>query len=165
MPNLLKHLPLVKDQIGFHQRMAEKFSDNPYRSSLHTGTARKFEELENALAQAQSKMEELSKGPPVKSDSPHRLAVTRDDLKGLPEELRRELSISDSDLEFLISELVDANGGMMSLDQLLIGLYKKTGEVNKRNKLTARLYRMRTIFSVAGKKGVYSTHPGEGEKD
>jgi len=58
--------------------------------------------------------------------------------------------------------LIDENNGLISLDQLIIGIWKKTGESVKRQALTSRLYRMSQkdlIFSVPTKKGVYSNRP------
>ena len=52
------------------------------------------------------------------------------------------------------------SGGVLSLDKLLIGLYKKTGEIHKRQALVSRLYRMSqkgVVFGVANKKGFYAT--------
>ena len=52
------------------------------------------------------------------------------------------------------------NGGIASLDQILVGLYRNSGELWKRNTLTSKLYRMAqkgVVFQVPEKKGVYST--------
>jgi hypothetical protein len=49
---------------------------------------------------------------------------------------------------------------LLSLDKLIIGLYKKTAEIHKRSTLTSRLYRMiqkGLIYSVPYRKGIYST--------
>ena len=71
--------------------------------------------------------------------------------------------ISESDkAEFTIVSLIDESGGVASLDQILVALYRKTGEISKRLGLNSRLYRMvqkGLIHSVPGKKGVYSTKP------
>jgi hypothetical protein len=66
-----------------------------------------------------------------------------EDIEGLPPELMQELSISDADrLEFTIVGIINEAGGLMSLDKIIIGLYKKSGEIHKRSTLTSRLYRM-----------------------
>lgn len=168
MSNLQKHHSFVKEQFGFHIRMAERFSDTPHRRKLHLATAQEFRDLADALTETEKELEELSQRPKVNSSSPSTLSITKQDLEDLPEELIKELSISDSDLiEFMICELAEDNGGMISLDQILIGLYKKNDEVHKRATITSRLYRMGQkgmIFGVAGKKGVYSiTQPSEEE--
>lgn len=90
------------------------------------------------------------------------------ELEGLPEELLNELSISDADkVEFTIQQIIDDNGGVISLDRLLVDMFKKTGKIYKRNALTSKLYRMSNkgmVFSVPNKKGVYSTSLIEGEE-
>ena len=161
MSNLQKHLSFVKEQYEFHIRMAERFSHTPHRQTLHLATAQEFLDLADALTETEKEIEELSQRPKVHSSPLSPLSITMQDLEGLPGQLIKELSISDSDLiEFMIYDLADENGGKISLDQLLIGLYKKTGEVHRRASITSRLYRMGQkgmIFGVAGKKGVYST--------
>ena len=73
----------------------------------------------------------------------------------------QELSLSDGDkTEFAIVNVIEEAGGIISLDKLLIALYKKTGEIHKRNSLYSKLSRMASknlIYYVPGKKGVYST--------
>ena len=74
-----------------------------------------------------------------------------------------ELSISEGDkAEFAILGLIEEAGGIISLDRLIVGLWKKTGELHKRQSLISRLYRMGQkdmVFSVPGKKGVYANWP------
>jgi hypothetical protein len=82
-------------------------------------------------------------------------------LNGLPEELIQELNITTGDkTEFAIINLMTEAGGIVSLDRMIVGLYRRTGEIHKRSALLNRLYRMiqkGSIYSVPGKKGVYST--------
>src|SRR5690606_37816426 len=84
------------------------------------------------------------------------------DLEGLPEELIAELSISESDREeFELLAIIEAGGGTMSLDQLLVAVYKKHGTIYERVKLNQRLYRMASkgaLYSVPGRKGWYSIY-------
>lgn len=162
MSILNKHLELVNEQFAFHERMAEKFGVVSFRGTLHKGTADKFKALAIDLAEADKVLD----APPQTSQTPTQrgpiqLSLNIGDLEGLPEELVKELSLSDADkLEFEIVNSVEEAGGIISLDRLLIALYRKTGEVNKRTYLTSRLARMASknaIYYVPGKKGVYST--------
>jgi hypothetical protein len=60
-----------------------------------------------------------------------------------------------------IEHIIAQSGGFLSLDKIMVELYKRTREIHKRNTLTSRLYRMAqrgTIYNVPGKKGVYSTY-------
>ncbi len=65
------------------------------------------------------------------------------DLSGLPDELLRELSVSQADvLERQVLEVMQALGGSADLDQVLIGLYRKFQVVQKRRFLQNKLWRM-----------------------
>ena len=92
-----------------------------------------------------------------------RLSLSAEEVEGLPDEVLNELSISEGDkAEFAILGLIDEAGGIISLDKLIVGLWKKTGELHKRQSLISRLYRMGQkdmVFSVPGKKGVYANWP------
>lgn len=139
----------VKSQAEFHLRMANKYQDNPKRSGMHTRTADRFSELFDFLDETQSKRSHSK-----------RLAVGWDEISDLPPELVSELSVSEADkTEFHVMKAIENAGGVASLDRILVDYYKQTGEVMKRAAMNNRLYRMgqkMMVFSVPGKKGVYS---------
>ena len=57
-------------------------------------------------------------------------------------------------------QIIEENGGYISLDQILVRLYRKTGDVHTRAALTRRVYKLvqnKVLVAVSGKKGVYST--------
>lgn len=160
MHNIEQHIELVKSQIGFHQRMALRYADEPSRSRIHKETAAKFAALEDDL--------EILKASPAAFSGPTdtpvvRLSLGWEEIRNLPDDLMSELSISDSDKsDFNIVSLINEAGGIASLDRLLVALYRQTGEIMKRVNLNARIYRMvqkELIYSVPGKKGIYSTRP------
>lgn len=162
MSILEKHLHFVNEQVAFQAKMVEKFSNNAFRQKLHNNTKEKFEALSKDLVEADKMLDQAPSAAAAPTQPIMRLSVTPDDLEGLPEELLRELSGAADKTEFAILNLIDEAGGIISLNKLLIGLYKKTKEVHKRQALTSRLYRMaqnRFVFSVPGKKGVYSKRP------
>jgi len=160
---LEKFIPFVKEQSAFHARMADLFGPNSRqqdlkRSQKHAESSAKFAELAQALEQAE-------KAPPVVATAPSKpkqLSLGFDEIQDLPDELLQELSISDADrTDYAILQIIEECGGIASLDRILVGLYKATGEVMKRTTLTSRAYRMvqkGNLFSVPTKKGVYSTH-------
>ncbi len=161
MSNIQQHIDFVNDQVRFHRRKAVEFQGKK-RSELHTTTAEKFQSLLNFL---ESVPELITNNRPSK---PHQLSfsLTPRDLEGLPQELLEELSVSNpaDKAEFAIMKLMEEKGRIMSLDQILIGIYRETGEVTKRQAMTSRLYRMinkGVLFSVPSKKGVYSLDPAE----
>lgn len=165
MSILEKHIAFVNDQIAFQGKMIQKFDKNPFRKSLHEATQGKFRSLAADLAEADKVLDEAAVRPlssPGQANSGRlKLALTPEDIEGLPDDVLKELSISDADkTEFAILGLMEEAGGIMSLDHLIIGLFKKTGEKHKRQTLTSRLYRMaqkEQVFSVPSRKGVYSS--------
>lgn len=90
------------------------------------------------------------------------LYLTTEDLEDLPPELIDQLNITESDKkDMYLTQLIDRCGGIISLDKLLIAIYKDSGEIYERNKLMARLYRMSQkgiIYTHPTKKGQYSTN-------
>lgn len=164
MSNLENYLPFVKEQQGLHEKLARRFEEQPWRRDLHVNTANRLAALAEDLLGSQRALEEAREHaakPERRSSVP--LPLTPEDIEGLPEELVKELSISDADkLEFQIISLINQAGGILSLDRILIGLFKATGEIHKRNIMTSKLYRMvqkDLLFTVPPKKGVYSTEP------
>ena len=81
-------------------------------------------------------------------------------LDDLPEALLTELSVTKTDtLEDQLVTAINAHGGTASLDQILVGLYRKFSVIQKRRFVQNKLYRMTMVWSVPGKKGVYTTEP------
>lgn len=165
MNDIPQHIEFVKSQQTFHERQALRFVDDFRRRDLHAGTVEKFKSLANYLTKLE---ENLSGGSPIGGGSvlpggQYRLALTREEVEGLPEELMNELKVSDADkAEFNIIALIDEAGGVTTLDRILVALYRQSGEIVKRANLNARLYRMSQkdlVYGVPGKKGVYSTKP------
>lgn len=76
----------------------------------------------------------------------------------LPPELLEELTIAKGDdLEDQLVTVINAYGGEASLDQILVGLYRKFKVIQKRRFIQNKLYRMEAVWSVEGRKGVYTT--------
>jgi hypothetical protein len=155
---------LVKEQLDFHTAQAVKFENDPKRAAKHAATASGFSSLlEDLLAFQEWEAANPNWAAGEAASTPKRLALTWEEVEGLPPEVLAELSISDSDRsEFNIIAAIRAMGGVASLDRLIVYLYRESGELQKRSQLNQRLYRMvqkELIFSVPGKKGVYSSEP------
>lgn len=88
-------------------------------------------------------------------------------IHDLPEELLAELSVAKTDeLEDQIVTVINAYGGTATLDQILVGLFRKFKVIQKRRFIQNKLYRMDMVWSVPGRKGVYSTtEPARAETD
>lgn len=155
MEDLENFARFVKSQADFHERQAHRFRGEERRHELHIGTAKTFNELHDYLrSQCEEKV--------AKGRIGNGLSLSWGELQDLPDELVKELSITESDkLDFSIAELIEKHGGMATLDRILVEVYRLTGEILKRSNLNARLYRMvqkGMIYSVPGRKGVYSSY-------
>ncbi len=150
-------IAFLQEQIDFHKKMSERFAGdiNPYRSAKHKETAADFRDLRDFILSLEKNTQNVNR-----PTSRPLLTLSPEDIEGLPEEQIEHLSITSSDkAEFSILAMLEASGGIMSLDQIIVGLYRETEEIQKRNLVTARLYRMAQkgmIHSVPTKKGVYS---------
>jgi hypothetical protein len=158
--NIETFISFVKEQIELQERFSTKYAYHPYRQNLHVRTRQKFVELKEYL---EGSKDQSLLGDVQKRRSPSRKVVlSLKDLDGLPEELLKELNIAESDRqELLIEDIITAAGGVLSLDKIIIELYRRTREITKRNTLISRLYRMSNkgiIYSLPGKKGLYSTY-------
>lgn len=160
MSILQKHVPFVKEQIEFQERMATRYAENLFRANLHNATKAKFELLKFELEAVDKALDEHRTQISPAPSGRLRLSLTPQEIEGLSEEVLKELSISEGDkTEFAIMSLIEEAGGITSLDRLIVGLWRKTGESIKRQTLTSKLYRMGLkdlVFNVPGKKGVYS---------
>lgn len=151
---------ILQEQIDFHKSNAEKFKNNKstYRHAKHLETAANFRFVRDLIKELQEEINCLKSGFEV--NKPINLSLSPKDIENLPEELVKELSITNADrVEFAIQSMIEDAGGIMSLDQIIVGLFNQTGEINKRPQITAKLYRMSQkglIYGVPLKKGVYS---------
>ena len=156
----------ISEQVKFHESRAREFAETPGRANKHILTGKGFmdvisgiENLESEIESLKNKISDIEAGK-VKKSGQLSLSLTPDELEGIPAELLPELSISSANkTEYTIMNLLEEAGGIMSLDQIIVGLYRMTGEINKRVNTTNRLYRMTTkglVYSVPNKKGVYS---------
>lgn len=163
--NLAEALAFVNGQTTFHAQKALALgATSPRRTAQHEKFSAQFIALAGFLERQAlhvDKLENDLEQRPPPPNGPIQLSLRLEDIDGLPDELIQELSITDGDkMDFMIQALMNERSGVMSLDQLLVALYRKTGEVHKRANLNARLYRMANkgaLFSVPGRKGVYST--------
>lgn len=91
---------------------------------------------------------------------PHDLGRRLGDLSNLPDELKSQLQATKvGELDSNIIEVLEKQlDGVGNVDEILVGIYRKTGEIHKRQYISNKLYRMAQadmIVSVPKKKGVY----------
>ncbi len=177
--NYSEAIAFVNEQVEFHERKASEYIRSyPKRSERHAHTAAQFAAISEWLPKAKEAIEfqenyhDAIKSSGALSESmtavtepqskPVQLGLTFEDIDGLPEALLAELGLSDGDkLDFSIARMVEEAGGVLSLDRILIGIFKETGEIHKRDNLNQRIYRMTKrgdLYAVPSKKGVYSNY-------
>lgn len=150
MPTIDELLLFVKSQSDYQQSRAEHYgkSDDSIRQQEYQKRADMFCHV----------LYFIDSNKPIKKDS---LYITAEDLVGLPQELIDALNITPSDKkDFLIADIIKELGGIAMLDKIMIAIYRKTGEIETRTKLTARIYRMINkglVFAHPSKKGVYTS--------
>ncbi len=170
MPILSQHTPFVKEQIGYYDHMAVKFRSQPDKQKVYIDVAEKLRALLSDMENDQSQTTSTSriakdysgisaKLPADFFSNPLALAPT--DYAGLEQDLLSELNITENDkLESTIVDLINAAGGVLVLDKIMVGIFHITGEKHQRVSMTAKLYRMakkNLVYSVPKKKGVYTT--------
>lgn len=158
-------IDFVKQQIEYQDRRATITRDDPKKLKFHLETATRFRSLLQFLEDSQNnychKTIVLLGVDPIGALMPK-------ELVGLPQELIDELITGGGidPQELLVVQLIEASGGMLSLNRIQIGIYKNSGEIIKRTVLTAKLYRMvqsGMIFRVPKKKGIYTTESSLGD--
>jgi hypothetical protein len=170
-----QHVELVKRQIDWYRSQIDRFPpDSPnYRPGPVALYRRLLQEHESLLAFLNGQLNSSFKSekPPyiqtAPSEADQPLTNSHADGKSgdysdLPRELLAELSgrTNRGQSDPLI-QVINDNGGTAALDDILIGLYRKTGEIIKRNLLSNRLYRLSKqglIRIVPNRKGVYTTN-------
>lgn len=170
-----KYGEFVNDQTQFQLNQSKRFSAQPFRRDLHLATATNLsglftiaKELEAENAELKERIANLEAGISESSTTGFgQLPLRPEDIDDLPDDVRQELSVSASDpADFRILTLINDAGGVMTLDRIIIGLYRVYGEKIKRPTLVSRINRMipkNILYPVPGRKGIYTTNaPGSG---
>jgi hypothetical protein len=164
-----EHIRLVKRQIAWLTDQVIRY--NPGHPRYRADLVEMYQRLLSEHRALLSFLEGLDqKGTPPQEEpasatSPS-MANTHvngaDDLSDLPEELLKELSgNSRGEVDHLV-QIINDRGGSASLDQILVDLYRKYGQVGKRTITANKLYRLSKrglVWVLPGKKGIYATKP------
>lgn len=166
MESIEEIIQYVNDQLAFY---SAKLADPKTRNtSFFQHHLEKFKSILHYLEQVNAFQGNNSETPKQQRSSDY-ISITPDDIEGLPEDLVAELGLTESDhTEFEIVNIINKHGGTMSLDHLIIALYKQSKTIHRRKILTAKLYRMVNkglIFNVPDKRGVYSTTSTDNEHE
>ena len=180
MLNIIEHIPLVKRQIDFHKRRLSKDqAKNPDGQSVHQKHVDEFEALllamekdiaTSEIPQAQNAAHEFDMSVALEELLQNPTQLSRSQLNGLPQDLLDQLQISEAErFQWAVMDIIEKTPTkIISMEVLLIALYRATGKVYDRTDLANRLYRSLMkkglLFSVSGRKGLYSTIPQGGEQ-
>lgn len=138
------HIESVKGVAAYLRGLADRNKDR----------AEFFERLSGHAASLEDAADEMARLMALTKALPPDLGNVYD----LPAELREELSVLKTDeTEDQIVTAINAQGGTATLDQILVGIYRKFGVVQKRRFVQGKLYRMEAVWPVDGRKGVYTT--------
>ncbi len=156
-----EEIEFIKSQIAHHRRSVEFFfsKKDAAKANRHTGILRRFEEI-------LPKMEKIAEhgvpvAPPPAAIDTDKIGSRFGNISDLPPELRDQLvSIQHDEFEQKILDVIaDEYGGIATIDEIMVGLYRTYEEIHKRDALATKIYRMtrkELLFSVKGRKGVYS---------
>lgn len=162
-----EHIALVNSQIQYHKYQAER-SEEAFKQEKHAKLVKQFESLLEYLENSQSGDPKRGQNriPPISPPKTISLPKKRmEELTDLPEELVSQLKgiVTYNEKEKVILEIIRENNGSASIDEVLIGIYRKTGEIDNRDKLSRKLYNMyhkKGILSLVPKrKGIYQINP------
>ena len=152
MDNISDYIAFLNKRFEYHSRKSVEFRANERSSTLHKGTANKHKEIIGWF-------EEYLRDPPITRKSINDLfSINPLDLDALDEDVRAELSVSDSDVQDAqILELLEIAGRSLDLNEIIVGCARKYGTKHKRTQLTARIHRLinKNEIMVVG-KGEYS---------
>lgn len=173
---------LVKRQIQYFQsQIARHPPSHPdfdqYKLEKYGRLLRDFQDLLHFLESLPDGSQTAATAPDAVAKTPVAESVpppsriegvdAKGDLSGLPAELLKQLSRGFTEAETdPVLKIINERGGTATLDEILIDLYRKHGEIAKRNVTSAKLYRLGKRELVWSSKGTYTTkRPEDGTDD
>jgi len=158
-----KFIALVKGQIQHYETLIDRFPPSDPRTRpgqielyrrLVNGHRDLLDYLDGQLKKTNGANEEPEK--PIDIETPG-----EDNLSDLPEELLAQLSgRAKKGQADPIVQIINDRGGIATLDEILIDLYRRHREINTRTLISNKLYRLGKqglVKAIEGKKGVYTT--------
>lgn len=167
-PEMLeKFIFLVKGQIDYYRDQIDRFPPNNPRSRPEQIKMyqRLLSEHEALLAYLEAQPKESANSSIGRLSQPLDSAAEKashvsDDLSDLPAELLEQLSgrAKKGPSDILVQIITD-RGGSASLDEILIDLYRKTGEIGQRTLVGNKLYRLAKqglVATTEGRKSIFT---------
>jgi len=158
-------IDFVNSQIDHHRRTIKFLNDrgDDFKARRHVGILKRFEEMLPKIKEAMNLCStDLNKY--LQAARSEKIGSRLGDVSDLPDELRTQLvSVQFDEAESNIVEVMKLDfDGVATIDEILVGLYRRYSDIQQREQLANKIYRMvrkEVIFSVSGKKGVYSIVP------
>lgn len=156
MLSIINLIDFIKAEAEYHERKhSELEGSNPRAALRHSQSVEKFNAIVEVLNSCNDCISTENKCSSNVDDLFYLDPLSIDEL---PEELRKEINLSGSDLyDAQILDLLKIAGRPLTLNELLLGAYRKFKVQHKRTALTARLYRLagdNKVISLS--KGVYT---------
>ncbi|MDJ0613811.1 MAG: hypothetical protein QNJ29_09035 [Rhizobiaceae bacterium] len=155
-----EEIEFIKSQIAHHERSVEFFHSkrDHSKANRHSGILRRFQDVLPKMVEIQKHGLQVNHEIDTASD---KIGSRLGNLSDLPEELKKQLvSIQYDETEQAILDVIKDNfDGIASIDEIMVGLFRSSGEMHQRDVLANKIYRMTRkdlLFSVSGRKGVYS---------
>ncbi len=161
-----EHIALVNSQIQYHKYQAER-SEEVFKQDKHVNLVKQFESLLEYLENTQGGKTNQGQNGMSGASRPTRSFLQPkkriEEHADLPQELVSQLKGIVTYKEKVILEVMRENDGVASIDEILIGIYHKTGEIKNRDNISRRLYNMGKrkglISRVPKRRGVYQVNP------
>lgn len=158
MESIADVVEFCQSQATFHLRRAQHKKAGPQKVAAHEQLAAKF----SSAAQILSAAPDDTDREPTSHEG--LFVIDPFDLGDLPSELVEQLAIPQSDQDDAkIVRLLRLAQRPLSINEVMVALYRRFGEVQKRNAVNARLYRMTQRGDLLKlEKGVYTLPPTSG---
>lgn len=155
-------MPDHVDSVKEYMRLLERWR----KDAAVKGEDRQVQNYDDRLSMLKAIVEEVEHFRRITKPVP----ASYGDLSDLPPELVKELTgIKVDDLEQQLFTIIKTGGGDVDLDAILIELFRRFQVVQTRKFLQNKLWRMaqkEIIYSVSGRKGVYTaTKPADEFED
>ena len=162
-----QHIRLVKGQIAWLEGQISRYTPDhpryrPEQVALYRRLVMEHRELLTLLKSLSEHAAPSPMQPPETAVAPS--DKHQDDLSDLPEELLSELSgrSARGGVDDPLVQIIADRGGIANIDEILIDLFRKHGQLGKRVLIQNKLYRLSKqgmVWPMPGRKGIYTTQP------
>lgn len=153
MNTIDQHIAFCKAQAAYHERKSSAPNLTTHSAQKHSSVSEKLIDVAKFLASMPAHIS----SPPDDVDTLFRLDPFN--MTGVPDDLIKELKIGAGEkIDAEIIELFRIADRPLNISEVLIGLYRRFNEEQKRTAVSARLYRLSNegiLMSVEKNRGIY----------